>query len=1592
MAQNLGYIKTELERVRREAAATEAQMRALERAVKDVIIAGAKGSGASSLTPQGVGVSNVAAQALKRPDLSPAGRPVGGRAVVGSGVDTAKIQELAAEYAKLVPALSQHNIQVDLLTAAEQKMVIATERATEKLNFEASLRDATAKAEIKIAKARKEREEEEAAMAADAQAASDASVHAWKEESAATEEVTKATKVAGKTLGASTDATEESIRAEQELTDAKKKAAAALGDVDAPYSQASLESIFAKQPGTAKEVSRVAGLSDFKPEDIKKEGITEFAGAFTQLKYEVEGANGVMRKLILTTDKAGNVFTSTQKQFRTFFGAIRRNVTEMLKWSAATLIVWGAIRKLGELLEIAIENETQLASIAVILGEEHANLTDVFNSAAEAAAATGESIDGVLEGYVQAYRATGNITDETERAAQAQALLTDALTLSKLSALTTAQSMDVLTGALRQAGLGFDEGTILIDKWVAVSRAANVGIETLAESFAITATSASNAGLSWDELNGVIATLAESTTLSATESGNAIRAFISGFNTDTAVKELTKYGIAVTDSTGETRGFLDVMKEIAALFSAGIITESELNKISRAIGGGARREAQVATTIKNLGRAQEVAAVSAQADGDAQAALAVQLDTVQTAITRLANSFQKLARAMGSEGGVLDAAGMILDIFTKLVDATASLVSNIGDMTPVLAAMGGLFAATTAQSRGLFGVNIAAGVGGLLDKVTGAKALATEVTTLGGYGEAVEGFVGGGAAGTTGKGTLGTRFAQKLTGPGFGRNAGSLLGQGLGAGYAAYQTGKDVVEGDYAGAASSAVGAIIGGLISGGSPVGIVIGSAAGEAFANATFSYKTEFSDFFRSVLDDATDDEDADGEPREPEGDVAVQKALFEEFGIGNEQIGKFFSKAIATAINTGLSGEQVIGNVTGGLAIGDYQFKAGLPSRDINESEVALGLSARMGFGSAEDVYKFQEEQVAARGLEAGLKPSGEEYASVVEQAALLDEYGADLAAIEKEQLEIFRAGARAGEVTGKEFKDAQEQINALQAGLTAYEVAFGDALRSVDDEISNVADSFDFWTDVLIHGTTEQISELNTYKDQIVTIANAIELAQERGLDEVRLGYDDPVTKDIDEREVLSIAEAEAKKAGVEQEAVLVGQAQMRAINRERIVLPTVLDLDISEADIPKLQAEMDKIRTETFEGFWAEGLATDWSAAEIAETFAPFFVSLGQNGAGKYFEGFERGMASEAFENLVRRGEIKPTVEDKKIGLKELDISSAELPGVMAEYDRRVASIQGQLGAQGIEWSPDEETFGALLNDNVAIPITADLTLLNIAMQELIEVSKDQLDGIYNLPTDASFYVPWSAALLAFTNSGGVAAAPAAEAGIPEVDEVREPSVRGRPEGYVPRSIRGRLARARRGAVKGVGAETERDPFDYPSEGERFKGITPATYGYETPPNIQLPGIQELLKIVNKLGTPMGGAQLAAGSIMKYFDDFGSKDALIPEKGSFDLQTVPEGSFMEGFMNNMRDLFGGLFGLDGDEPTLTTKLQIESTTNTIVQLDGQVIANAIKPYLLNDEVRYEGTAGSAVKRFVIQERNNARLVIRRTPHFCTRIRS
>jgi len=1368
--------------------------------------------------------------------------------------------------------------------------------------------------------------------------------------------------------------------------------------------QAELQSVLGLRE-TERLLERIQ-QSGFTQADIKR--VVDYGNSYKVVQLEqrrtlegTEGMSRVMRRLNLTMDQAGNIFTSTQKSFRTFFSAIQRNVSEMIKWSAATLLVWGTIRKLSELLQLAIKNETELANIAVILGRAHSDLGQIFEDAAEAAAATGESIDGVLEGYAQAYRATGNIANATERARVSQQLLVDSLILSKLSSLNQATAMDTLTGALRQANLGLDEGQVLLDKWVAVSRVANVGMDTLAESFAITATSARNAGLDIDEVNGIIATIAEVTTLSATETGNAMRAFISGFTTDAAVKQLSQFGIAVEDSNKEARGFLDVMEEIAALSQAGIISDAELNKIARAIGGGARREAQVVATIQNLGRAQEVIAVSAEAHGDAEEALAIQLETVQTSITRLGNSFQVLARTMGDDGGVLDITQKTLTVFEGLIGLATTLTRILGDLTPIVTALAIAFAATSKETRALFATNLATQLGTKIPILAGLLGNRTQV------------FDEFGAQNVSKQG--------RLFQPGFGGKA-PLGGQLLAGGFTAFSAIQDVRQGNISGAVSSIAGGVIGALVTGGSPIGIVIGTAAGEAFANATINFDTEFENFFREIFRNSTQKGIEEGAS---EADTAVSDifaragakltlGIFAE-GPLTEAVGKFASKLPA--------------------AMSEALFPLLGVSQGFTPEQFALTVA---GDDEKRRVELLKAQQTAQQGF--GAKPGQFQLSIVEQQEELLNNYGDFLTNLEKTTAAEFRAKALAGEINDRELRTALEQIPKLQSITSKYFAAFGEGFQNLNPEIQTTEDAFKSFTDIVVGGSQEQIEFLNALANQIAELQNKIDVARQAGEEFVITRPDDPTTVNIDETMKASLVEAEKLRDELVDGASEFATTMENAMRKAAIQLPSIVTLDVRADDLERVFNRAAELQKEFISKTFEEGLNEGLTEEDIRSTFEPIMVQAGESGGFTYAQGFMQQFLAVAVEQMQAAGEIlAPTPE--RIQLRPLDMASAQFPAAMARYQQLASSIQQQLGAQGIEWSPDEETFAGLFTDFIAQPITADLTLLNLAMQDLIDIEKKQLEGVYNLPTDASFFVPFQGYRLGM-GAGGAGGA-GADRLISAGDNLKQAAasleraaqllaaeggqdVSRRTDAQSQATLRRTISgNSNEFGMQDVSKRPENIiPFTSIGTQQRVTEFPPQPQPFEFPEKLFMdqPTIGSPANISSLFGT-------IEEAIRKAFEGVNIEDIIrimlirgtiaptaIPigereTRPRFDTEiplTAPTGTDGD-LLQTIRRFFINMFselqspgisadvakagGLPGGVATgnifekmnsvfdllsqkiqnlsgFSTNLRINSTTTTNLIVDGRTLANIIKPYLYEDMIRFEESSSSISKNIVV----------------------
>ena len=201
----------------------------------------------------------------------------------------------------------------------------------------------------------------------------------------------------------------------------------------------------------------------------------------------------------------GTATPGARGQYRSFTQGIVKDIGELTKWSIALAAIYGPLNKLQQLVGDMVENQSKLADAVIAVNTSMLDQSQIFDISAQAAAASGEAVTGVIDAFTQAYRAAGRYTDQAQRQSQAIKLLNNSLVLSKISSLDQAGAIDTLTAALLQNEKELDQGQELINKWVRVSQVAYVGIDTLATGVAVLGDAAATVGLDIDELNGLIA-------------------------------------------------------------------------------------------------------------------------------------------------------------------------------------------------------------------------------------------------------------------------------------------------------------------------------------------------------------------------------------------------------------------------------------------------------------------------------------------------------------------------------------------------------------------------------------------------------------------------------------------------------------------------------------------------------------------------------------------------------------------------------------------------------------------------------------------------------------------------------------------------------------------------------------------------------------------------------------------------------------------------------------------------------------------------------------------------------------------------------
>ena len=260
-----------------------------------------------------------------------------------------------------------------------------------------------------------------------------------------------------------------------------------------------------------------------------------------------------------------------------FTKSIEASNARVLAFGASVGIINGLVQSFKGLVNVTIEVEANLAKINSILNTNAEGLDSLKGSIFQIAKETGQSFDVVSNAALELSRQGLGAEDVVKR-------LNDSLILSRLSGLSAADAVSGLTAAVNSfSKAGLSTGDVLNK----ISNAANkfaVSERDLIEGFKRSASVAEQAGVSIDELGGIITAVQQRTARGGAVIGNSFKTIFTRIGRADNLELLRSVGVEVTDLQGKIKPATQLIAGLAKQLDG--LSDVEVRSITEKIGGG----------------------------------------------------------------------------------------------------------------------------------------------------------------------------------------------------------------------------------------------------------------------------------------------------------------------------------------------------------------------------------------------------------------------------------------------------------------------------------------------------------------------------------------------------------------------------------------------------------------------------------------------------------------------------------------------------------------------------------------------------------------------------------------------------------------------------------------------------------------------------------------------------------------------------------------------------------------------------------------------------------------------------------------------
>lgn len=346
-----------------------------------------------------------------------------------------------------------------------------------------------------------------------------------------------------------------------------------------------------------------------------------------------------------------------------------------------------------KMISSTIEVEKSLASINTILQLGQTALKTFSSEMFKAASQTGQTFETASQVALEFARHGVSASETAKR-------MTSAMQLMRISGLDAQESVNAITAAINafnKEGLSSED---IVNRLTAVDTKFAVSAQDLAKAIERVGSTATEAGVKFNQLLGLVTAVQTATARGGAVIGNAFKSIFTRLARPEVLSDLEAIGVTTRNASGQILPMVDLLKKLASQYNT--LNYAQKSFVTEAVGGVYQvniLKASLADLGKGFSIYDKAAIAASQSTGlieqrmaSLNDTIAAKLNTTTLQFTRLVSSFGNTAFGAGAKGG--------LDSLNKQVESIADGLDDMAEKSGVGSKIGHSVAQGVAKGLG----------------------------------------------------------------------------------------------------------------------------------------------------------------------------------------------------------------------------------------------------------------------------------------------------------------------------------------------------------------------------------------------------------------------------------------------------------------------------------------------------------------------------------------------------------------------------------------------------------------------------------------------------------------------------------------------------------------------------------------------------------------------------------------------------------------------------------------------------------------------------------------------------------------------------